>query len=75
MTFNHNGTYENIEFKNEIVDGKITWYMIFPVDYMEKYKSPTGTVHVGFRLWTDWANFAAIPARGWGQSMLEVTLP
>ena len=75
MTFNHNGTYENIEFKNEIIDGKITWYMIFPVDYMEKYKSPTGTVHVGFRLWTDWANFAAIPARGWGQSMLEVTLP
>ena len=75
MTFNHNGTYENIEFKNEIVDGKITWYMIFPVDYMEKYKSPTGTVHVGFRLWTDWNNFAAIPARGWGQSMLEVTFP
>lgn len=75
MTFNHNGTYENIEFKNEIIDGKITWYMIFPRDYMEMYKSPTGTLHVGFRLWTDWDNFAAIPARGWGQSMLEVTLP
>ena len=75
MTFNHNGKYENIEFKNDIVDGEITWYMIFPVDYMEMYKSAAGTVHVGFRLWKDWGNFAAIPARGWGQSMLEVTLP
>ena len=75
MTFNHNGKYENVEFKNEIVDGKITWYMIFPVDYMEMYKSSTSTVYVGFRLWKDWGNFAAIPARGWGQSMLEVTLP
>ena len=75
MTFNHNGKYENIEFKNEIVDGEITWYMIFPVNYMEMYKSAAGTVHVGFRLWKDWGNFAAIPARGWGQSMLEVTLP
>ena len=75
MIFNHNGTYENVEFKNEIVDGKINWYLVFPVEYMQKYKSANGSVYVGFRLWKDWDNFAAIPARGWGQSMLEVTLP
>ena len=75
MTFNYNGKYENIEFKNDIVDGKITWYMIFPVKYIETYKSTTGSLYVGFRVWKDWGNFAAIPARGWGQSMLEVTLP
>lgn len=75
MIFSHNGSYENIQFKNEIADGKINWYLVFPVEYMQKYKSAKGSVHVGFRLWTGWANFAAIPARGWGQSMLEVTLP
>lgn len=75
MTFSHKGNYENIEYKNEVVDGKINWYLIFPRDYIEMYKSNSGTVHVGFRLWKDWTNFAAIPARGWGQSMLEVTLP
>ena len=53
----------------------LNWYLIFPVSYMENYKSDAGKVYVGFRLWKDWANFAAIPARGWGQSMLEVTLP
>ena len=74
MTFNHNGKYEDIEFVNKI-DEEINWYLIFPRSYIETYKSDTGVVYVGFRTWKDWGNFAAIPARGWGQSMLEVTLP
>lgn len=75
MTFNYNGVYENIEYKTEISNDKINWYLAFPMSYLSAYKSEDNKIYVGFRLWTDWNNYAAIPARGYGQSMLEVTLP
>ena len=75
MTFNYNGVYENIEYKTEISNDNINWYLAFPMSYISAYKSEDNKIYVGFRLWTDWNNYAAIPARGYGQSMLEVTLP
>lgn len=75
MKFSHNGIDESIECKTDVSDGKINWYLAFPRNYIETYTSDVSTIHVGFRLWTGWNNYAAIPARGYGQSLLEVTLP
>lgn len=75
MTFNYNGEYKNIDYNTVIAENKINWYFAFPITYLSNYKSEDNKIYVGFRLWTDWSNYAAIPARGWGQSMLEVTLP
>ena len=73
MQYSHNGTYQNILCKSEVVDGEIYWYLAYPREYVDVYTSPEGKIYVSCLLWNAYANYWAIPVRD--GSMLEVTLP
>ena len=76
MVFNHAGAYHDIIYSTSVSDNAINWYLAYPLDYVKTYKSSTDNkVYVGFILWRAYTATWGIPAKGWGQSMLEVTLP
>ena len=74
MRFMQGETKHYIEnLKTEKTADSVIWYMDYPLEYIETYKSSTGKVYVSFILWKGWDPYWAIPAR-WNP-MLEVTLP
>ena len=73
MQYSYNGAYQNILCKSEVVDGEINWYLAYPIEYLDTYRSTEGKIYVSSILWNEYTDYWAIPVRG--TSMLEVTLP
>lgn len=57
----------------EISGNEAYWYFIYPLSYLEQYKSADGKLYVSAMLWKDWGAYGVIPEKD--TSMLEVTLP
>ena len=72
MIFSVDGEYKDITVHTEKTADEVTWYLMFPREYVDKYVSSRGTLYVGGFLWNAYANYWAVPARG-GQ-MLKVTV-
>lgn len=69
MTFNDN----ELVVKSEKSGDVATWYITYPREYVDTYKSSTGKIYVSALLWNGWSSYWAIPALN--NAMLEVTLP
>lgn len=73
MQFSHGGSYQNIDCQTVIKDGKVAWYLAYPLSYIDTYRSAADKVFVGGFLWNGYDGYWAVPARN--SDMLEVTLP
>ena len=73
MMYSHNGEYQPIVCETEFADDAITWYFVYPREYVDKYKNSNGEAYVSGFLWKDYGEYWACPARS--GEMLKVTLP
>ena len=72
MIFSVDGEYKDITVHTEKTADEVTWYLMFPREYVDKYVSSRGTLYVGGFLWNAYDNYWAVPARG--GKMLKVTV-